>query len=73
MKRVLNGLFTRCVPTLDFKTGAFVRELAEPCDSVWRAVFRDDKCVTLSQRDGKTLLHVRTFRPTEDELHGPQQ
>ncbi|KAK4055980.1 hypothetical protein OIO90_002974 [Microbotryomycetes sp. JL221] len=54
----------------DFKTGAYIRELAEPCDSVWRAVFRDDKCVTLCQRDGKTLLDVRTFRPSESELHG---
>ncbi|KAM0787387.1 hypothetical protein ACM66B_003472 [Microbotryomycetes sp. NB124-2] len=54
----------------DFKTGAYIRELAEPCDSVWRAVFRDDKCVTLCQRDGKTLLDVKTFRPSEKQLHG---
>ncbi|KAK4049040.1 hypothetical protein OIV83_004401 [Microbotryomycetes sp. JL201] len=54
----------------DFKTGAYIRELAEPCDSVWRAVFRDDKCVTLCQRDGKTLLEVKTFRPSDKQLHG---
>ncbi|KAI5481685.1 hypothetical protein MNV49_002911 [Pseudohyphozyma bogoriensis] len=27
----------------DFKTGAYIRELAEPCDAVWRVTFRDDK------------------------------
>lgn len=54
----------------DFKTGAFIRELAEPCDAVWRVTFRDDKCVILCRREGKTLMEVRTFRPSELELHG---
>ncbi|GAA5859910.1 hypothetical protein JCM1840_001792 [Sporobolomyces johnsonii] len=54
----------------DFKTGHFVRELADPCDAVWRVVFRDDKCVTLCRREGKTLMDVRTFRPSDEELFG---
>ncbi|GAA6062199.1 hypothetical protein JCM10212_006480 [Sporobolomyces blumeae] len=54
----------------DFRTGALIRELAEPCGAVWRVVFRDDKCVTLCRRDGKTLMDVRTFRPSEEELYG---
>lgn len=54
----------------DFKTGAFIRELADPCDAVWRIAFRDDKCVILCRRGGATLMDVRTFRPSEEELHG---
>lgn len=54
----------------DFRTGLLVRELIEPCGAVWRVVFRDDKCVTLCRRDGKTLMDVRTFRPSEQELFG---
>ncbi|GAA5964106.1 hypothetical protein JCM21900_004508 [Sporobolomyces salmonicolor] len=54
----------------DFKTGHFVRELADPCDAVWRVVFRDDKCVTLCRRENKTLMDVRTFRPSDEELFG---
>ncbi|GAA5966554.1 hypothetical protein JCM3765_000958 [Sporobolomyces pararoseus] len=54
----------------DFKTGLLIRELIEPCGAVWRVVFRDDKCVTLCRREGKTLMDVRTFRPSEQELYG---
>ncbi|GAA6013519.1 hypothetical protein JCM11491_006108 [Sporobolomyces phaffii] len=54
----------------DLRTGQFVRELIDPCGAVWRVVFRDDKCVTLCRRDGKTLMDVRTFRPSEEELFG---
>ncbi|GAA5837862.1 hypothetical protein JCM5353_006448 [Sporobolomyces roseus] len=57
----------------DFRTGLLVRELSEPCGAVWRVVFRDDKCVTLCRRDGKTLMDVRTFRPSEEELFGDGQ
>ncbi|ORY88080.1 hypothetical protein BCR35DRAFT_313089 [Leucosporidium creatinivorum] len=52
----------------DFKTGVFIRELAEPCDAVWRVTFRDDKHVVLCRREGKTLMDVRTFRPSETDL-----
>lgn len=54
----------------DFRDGRFVRELAEPCDVVWRVAIRDDKCVILCKRDGKTVMDVRTFRPTEREVFG---
>lgn len=55
----------------DFKTGKLLRELLEPpCGAVWRVVFRDDKSVTLCRREGKTLMDVRTFRPSEQELFG---
>ena len=35
--------------------GQFIRELAEPCEAVWRVTFRDDKCVILCKRNGKTV------------------
>ncbi|GAA5941939.1 F-box/WD repeat-containing protein [Sporobolomyces koalae] len=57
----------------DFRSGLLIRELSEPCGAVWRVVFRDDKCVTLCRRDGKTLMDVRTFRPSEEELFGEGQ
>jgi len=64
---------TERVGSIDFRTGLLVRELSEPCGAVWRVVFRDDKCVTLCRRDGKTLMDVRTFRPSEEELFGDGQ
>lgn len=55
-------------PFADFKTGAFIRELAEPCEAVWRVTFRDDRCVILCRREGRTLMDVRTFRPADADL-----
>ncbi|MBW0534913.1 hypothetical protein O181_074628 [Austropuccinia psidii MF-1] len=50
----------------DFKTGAFIRELAEPCEAVWRITLRDDKAILLCKRDGKTVMEVISFKPTMD-------
>ncbi|GAA5943320.1 hypothetical protein JCM10213_007960 [Rhodosporidiobolus nylandii] len=57
----------------DFRTGRYIRDLAEPCDAVWRVVFRDDKCVTLCRRNNRTLMDVKTFRPAmpEDDAVAP--
>ncbi|GAA5968868.1 hypothetical protein JCM11641_000763 [Rhodosporidiobolus odoratus] len=52
----------------DFRTGHFIRDLADPCDAVWRVVLRDDKCVTLCRRGERTLMDVKTFVPSEEEL-----
>ncbi|BGP47729.1 hypothetical protein JCM10450v2_003594 [Rhodotorula kratochvilovae] len=49
----------------DTKTGAFLRDLSEPCDTVWRALVRDDKLVSLSRRDDRILMDVKTFREPE--------
>ncbi|GAA6051818.1 hypothetical protein JCM3770_004989 [Rhodotorula araucariae] len=46
----------------DTKTAAFLRDLSEPCDTVWRALVRDDKLVSLSRRDDRILMDVKTFR-----------
>lgn len=47
----------------DVRTGAFIRELSKPGDAVWRVAFRDDRCVVLCQRGGKTVLEVLSFKP----------
>ncbi|PLW47351.1 hypothetical protein PCASD_02538 [Puccinia coronata f. sp. avenae] len=47
----------------DFKTGSFIRELAEPCEAVWRITLRDDKAVLFCKREGKTVMEVISFRP----------
>lgn len=52
----------------DRPTGKLIRELAEPCEAVWRVTFREDKCVLLCKRNGRTIMDVRTFAPFEDEL-----
>lgn len=43
------------VKLFDFKTGQFIRELAEPCEAVWRITFRDDKVVIMCRRQGRTV------------------
>ncbi|EIW73385.1 hypothetical protein TREMEDRAFT_25331 [Tremella mesenterica DSM 1558] len=49
----------------DMRTGAFIRELTRRCDAVWRVNFRDDRCVILLQRGGRTVLEVLSFRAGE--------
>lgn len=44
------------------RTGAFVRELTKPCEAVWRVTFKDDKCVVLLKRGGKTVMEVSARR-----------
>jgi F-box and WD-40 domain protein CDC4 len=46
-------------------TGRFIRELTKPCDAVWRINFKEDRVVVLLQRDGKTVLEVISFRPSD--------
>ena len=42
----------------DLRTGAFIRELSKPCEAVWRVTFKEDKCVVLCKRGGKTVMEV---------------
>lgn len=50
----------------NFRTGEFVRELCKASDQVWKVSFRDDKCVVLCKRNGKTAMDVISFRPIEE-------
>lgn len=52
----------------DVTTGAFIRELTQPCEVVWRIGFRNDKCAILCQRNGRTVLEVLDFRPNDQQI-----
>ncbi|KAK9893888.1 hypothetical protein P389DRAFT_174789 [Cystobasidium minutum MCA 4210] len=52
----------------DRPTGKLIRDLAEPCEAVWRVTFREDKFVLLCKRGNRTIMEVRTFAPFEEEL-----
>lgn len=67
------------------RTGAYIRDLAPQSSGIWRVIVRDDKCIVLCRRDEpnpnptpedpeltveRTLMDVRTFRPSDAELYG---
>lgn len=43
----------------DRPTGKLIRDLAEPCEAVWRVTFREDKFVLLCKRGNRTIMEVR--------------
>ncbi|PWN52599.1 WD40 repeat-like protein [Violaceomyces palustris] len=50
----------------DLETGNFIREVCQPSEQVWKVSYRDDKCVVLCKRDGKTSMDVITFKPVQE-------
>lgn len=52
----------------DMQTGAFIRELVEPCEAVWRVTFRNDHALLLVKRNSRTSMELLSFRPTAEEL-----
>ncbi|GAA99572.1 uncharacterized protein L969DRAFT_86828 [Mixia osmundae IAM 14324] len=56
------------VKLFDLKTGQFIRDLIEPCDLVWKVAIRDDKCVVLYQKQGRTVLSLISFRASDSDL-----
>ncbi|BGO91226.1 hypothetical protein NBRC10512_001289 [Rhodotorula toruloides] len=69
----------------DMRTGTYIRDLADQTSGIWRVIVRDDKCIVLSRREEpnpnptaeepeltveRTLMDVRTFRPSDAELYG---
>jgi F-box and WD-40 domain protein CDC4 len=56
------------VKLFDLVTGHLIRELTEPCEAVWRINFKDDKCVILCKRAGKTVMEILSFKPSEEDL-----
>ena len=45
--------------------GRFIRELTDRADSVWKVAFRRDKCAIMCRRNGKTVMEIWSFRPSE--------
>lgn len=56
------------VKLFEVGTGLLVRELTEPCEAVWRVMFRRDKCVIMCKRGGRTVIEILSFKPTSDQI-----
>ncbi|KAG8793800.1 hypothetical protein FRC12_001572 [Ceratobasidium sp. 428] len=67
---VVSGGSDGFVKMYDMKTGQLVREMTSPCEAVWRVSFREDRCVIMCRRGGRTIMEIWTFRPTDEELGG---
>ncbi|KAG8742858.1 hypothetical protein FRC10_000837 [Ceratobasidium sp. 414] len=65
---VVSGGSDGYVKMYDMKTGRFIREMTSPCEAVWRVSFRDDRCVIMCRRGGRTVTEIWTFRPTDEKL-----
>ncbi|KZT25335.1 WD40 repeat-like protein [Neolentinus lepideus HHB14362 ss-1] len=55
------------VRLFEMKTGKPIRELSEPCESVWKVAFRKDVCAIMCKRAGKTVMEFWSFRPREGD------
>lgn len=53
------------VRLFETKTGNYVRELTEPCESVWKVVYRRDVCAVMCRRAGKTCMEIWSFKPKD--------
>jgi F-box and WD-40 domain protein CDC4 len=54
------------VRLFDVGTGAYVRDIAQPSDTVWKVVFRREVCAIMCRRVGKTTVEIWSFRPREE-------
>jgi F-box and WD-40 domain protein CDC4 len=51
----------------DAATGAYVRDLTNQAESVWKVAHKKDKCVIMCRRAGKTVMEIWSFRPSEED------
>jgi len=49
-------------------TGKYVRELTEPCESVWKVVYKGDVCAVMCKRAGRTVLEIWSYKPEKEEV-----
>ncbi|KIJ65491.1 hypothetical protein HYDPIDRAFT_88286 [Hydnomerulius pinastri MD-312] len=45
------------------QSGAYVRDLSERCESVWKVACKGGTCAIMCKRSGKTVIEIWTFRP----------
>ncbi|CEH17474.1 wd40 repeat-like protein [Ceraceosorus bombacis] len=50
----------------DFATGQYIREMVEPAEAIWKMTFRNDCCIILCRRNGRTSMETISFRPLLD-------
>lgn len=41
----------------------YVREMSDPCESVWKVAYTEHTCAIICKRAGKTLVEIWSFRP----------
>jgi WD40 repeat protein len=54
------------VRLFDVGSGAYVRDITAPSDTVWKVVFRREVCAIMCRRAGKTTVEIWSFRPREE-------
>jgi F-box and WD-40 domain protein CDC4 len=54
------------VRLFETRTGQYVRELSEPCECVWKVVYRGATCAVMCKRAGKTVMEIWSFGVRED-------
>ena len=52
------------VRLFETSTGTMVRDLTEPAKAVWKVVHKNDVCIIMCKRAGKTVMEIWSFRPT---------
>ncbi|KAF9233481.1 WD40-repeat-containing domain protein [Melanogaster broomeanus] len=45
------------------QSGAYVRDLSERCESVWKVACKGGTCAVMCRRSGKMVIEIWTFRP----------
>jgi len=54
------------VRLFDVGSGAYVRDITAPSETVWKVVFRREVCAIMCRRAGKTTVEMWSFRPREE-------
>ncbi|KAH9989898.1 WD40-repeat-containing domain protein [Russula compacta] len=54
------------VRLFDVDSGAYVRDVTAPSETVWKVVFRREVCAIMCRRAGKTIVEIWSFRPREE-------
>lgn len=58
------------VRLFDVGSGAYLRDITAPSETVWKVVFRREVCAVLCRRAGKTTVEIWSFRPREQTGEG---
>ncbi|KAI9449118.1 WD40 repeat-like protein [Russula earlei] len=54
------------VRLFDVGSGAYIRDVTAPSETVWKVVFRREVCAIMCRRAGKTTVEIWSFRPLEE-------
>ncbi|KAI0248780.1 WD40-repeat-containing domain protein [Lactifluus subvellereus] len=60
------------VRLFDVGSGAYVRDITAPSETVWKVVFRREVCAIMCRRVGKTTVEIWSFRPREESIEHPR-